>query len=381
MAARIRVGMRPPIRLAIAIIGALTLAHALAPARDVRIQDVQDHDVQNHVVRIGVLGLFHPSEFAVSAADGNAVVVHAGQETFVLERSSGVRAAEIRALAGATVVRVGPRAVHAPALTVTGRTGGPADFLLAIPGKITRRYRGTLELKLASGALVAVVTMDLETAVESVVAAEGLSGAPLEALKAQAVAARSYFAAGKGRHSGFDFCDTTHCQFLREPPVSGAAAEATSATRGLVMISQSQFFAAMYTRSCSGRTRTPVEVGLPPGSYPYYSVDCKYCREHPARWESRISARDAATLRSSNEPARLKIVRRLGWSTAPSNNFTMRKEDDQVILKGIGQGHGIGLCQSGAAAMAKEGANFQQILSHYYPNAAIGSLKRAGGLR
>jgi peptidoglycan hydrolase-like amidase len=31
--------------------------------------------------------------------------------------------------------------------------------------------------------------------------------------------------------------------------------------------------------------------------------------------------------------------------------------------------------------MAKEGANFQQILSHYYPNAAIGSLKRAGGLR
>jgi stage II sporulation protein D len=59
----------------------------------------------------------------------------------------------------------------------------------------------------------------------------------------------------------------------------------------------------------------------------------------------------------------------------------MRKEDDQVILKGIGQGHGIGLCQSGAAAMAKEGANFQQILSHYYPNAEIGSLKRAGGLR
>jgi stage II sporulation protein D len=55
----------------------------------------------------------------------------------------------------------------------------------------------------------------------------------------------------------------------------------------------------------------------------------------------------------------------------------MRNEGDQVILNGTGQGHGIGLCQSGAAAMAKEGANFQQILTHYYPNAAIASLERA----
>src|ERR1039458_7897639 len=42
--------------------------------------------------------------------------------------------------------------------------------------------------------------------------------APSEALKALAVAARSYFVAGKGRHRDFDFCDTTHCQFLREAP-------------------------------------------------------------------------------------------------------------------------------------------------------------------
>src|SRR5208283_1270192 len=65
--------------------------------------------------------------------------------------------------------------------------------------------------------LTAVVTMDLEPAVASVVAAEGTVDAPSEALKALAVAARSYFVAGKGRHRDFDFCDTTHCQFLREP--------------------------------------------------------------------------------------------------------------------------------------------------------------------
>ena len=102
--------------------------------------------------------------------------------------------------------------------------------------------------------------MDLETAVASVVAAEGTVDTPSEALKALAVAARSYFVAGKGRHRDFDFCDTTHCQFLREPPASNSAAtQAVSATRGLVITYQSAYqsqpIAAMYTRSCSGRTR------------------------------------------------------------------------------------------------------------------------------
>jgi len=357
--------MRARIKVAIAF-GALILASSLALAQD---------------VHIGVLGLFHPRQFTVSAADGNAIVVHAGQETFVLEKSSGVHAAQIRALGSMMVVRVGSHVVHTSDLTVGGRASGPADFLLAIPGKITRHYRGTLELKPGSGALVAVVSMDLETAVASVVAAESLSGAPLEALKAQAIAARSYFVAGKGRHSEFDFCDSTHCQFLRAPPGPGSAAEAASATRGLVMVYQTQPFAAMYTRSCSGRTRTPEELGLSPGPYPYYPVDCKHCREHPSRWQSRISARDAATLRGSDESSRLKMNRRLGWSTAPSNSFVRRNEGDQVMLEGTGQGHGIGLCQSGARAMAKEGANFQQILSHYYPNATVVRLERAAATR
>ncbi len=373
MRVRMKARMRMLVKIAMAF-GAPIFSGALAFTEDVRVHDVLTHDVRIEDVRIGVLGLFHPREFTVSAVEGNAIAVHAGQETFVLEKSSGVGVAEIRVVENMMAVRVGTRVVHISELTVTGRASGATDFLLAIPGKITRRYRGTLELKPVSGALVAVVRMGLETAVASVVAAEILPGAPLEALKAQAIAARSYFAAGKGRHSGFDFCDTTHCQFLREPPGPGSAAEAASATRGLVMVYRSHPFAAMYTRSCSGRTRTPADVGLAPGNYPYYSVVCKYCREHPSRWQSRISARDAATLRSSDEASRLKIDRRLGWSTALSNNFAMRKEGGHVILEGTGQGHGIGLCQSGATAMAEEGANFQQILSHYYPNAAIVSL-------
>ncbi len=129
-------------------------------------------------VRIGVLGLFHPQEFTVSTADGTALVVHAGQESFVLEKSSSIGHAEINARENGIVLRVGSRSVSAMEVTVSGRTGGSTEFLLTVPGKITRRYRGTLVVKPVSGALVAVVGMDLETAVESVVAAESLPGAP-----------------------------------------------------------------------------------------------------------------------------------------------------------------------------------------------------------
>src|SRR5271167_283192 len=127
----------------------------------------------------------------------------------------------------------------------------------------------------------------------------------------------------------------------------------------------------MYTRSCSGYTRTPAELGLAAAAYPYYSVECKYCRAHPARWSSRISAEDAAVLHASDEASRLRMDRRLGWGTVSSNDFVARIESDQIILEGIGHGHGIGLCQAGAIAMAEAGADFRQILSHYYPNATI----------
>jgi stage II sporulation protein D len=86
-------------------------------------------------------------------------------------------------------------------------------------------------------------------------------------------------------------------------------------------------------------------------------------------------------VRSSDEAARLKMDRRLGWRTVPSNSFAKRSEGDRVILEGTGEGHGIGLCQSGARAMAEEGASFQQILSHYYPNATVVSLERAASSR
>jgi hypothetical protein len=327
-------------------------------------------------VRIGVLGLFHPRQLTVTAPEGQALVVHVGQEHIVLEHSSGVHAANVRLSGTEIVLQSGARTVRAFALTVAGRENEAADFVLAVPGKIARHYRGTLEIRGEVGHLVAVVTMDRETAVASVVAAENTADTPLEALKAQAVATRSYLAASRGRHRDFDFCDTTHCQFLREPPAPATAvAQAAEATRDMVLAYEAKPFAAMFTRSCAGRTHTPAELGLPAAHYPYYSVECTYCRAHPVRWSSRISAEDAAMLRSSNEPARLRAARHLGWSTIPSNDFIVKRENGQILAEGTGQGHGIGLCQSGAKAMAADGADFRQILNHYYPNTTVVSIE------
>jgi stage II sporulation protein D len=62
----------------------------------------------------------------------------------------------------------------------------------------------------------------------------------------------------------------------------------------------------------------------------------------------------------------------------PSNNFTARTEEREVILEGVGQGHGVGFCQRGAKAMAEAGASFREIISHYFPNTTLTSLDPQG---
>jgi hypothetical protein len=327
-------------------------------------------------VQIGVLELFHPRQITLGVAKGEAIEIHADDNVFVLQANPGTSIARIEIAGDALLLEFGGRIVRAAEIRAIGRNSCAADFILAVPGRISRQYRGTLAVKAAGGVLVPIIKMDLETAVASVVQAESSPDAPLETLKAQAVVTRSYFTAGKGRHHDFDFCDLTHCQSLREPPdAESSAAIATSATRGLVILFEEKPIAAMFTRSCGGHTRTPAELGISSGAYPYFSVLCDFCYKKPVRWTRRISEQDAERLLGKGEAGRLAVDRRLGWNAIPSNNFTLRKKDGEVILRGAGQGHGVGLCQRGAKAMAEGGAGFREIISHYFPNATLNSLK------
>src|SRR5208283_1149359 len=182
-----------------------------------------------------------------------------------------------------------------------GRNQNAADFVLVVPGKLERRYRGTLDVKIVDGVLMLIITMDLETAVASVVQAESLAG--------------THFEAGAGRHAEFDFCDLTHCQFMREVPQPGSpAARAAEATRDLIITFDDKPVAAMFTRSCGGHTLTPADIGISSGGYPYFSVVCDFCYKNPVRWTRRMTAKDAAVLSDHREAGRLAVDRRLGWN-------------------------------------------------------------------
>src|SRR5260370_9611353 len=78
-------------------------------------------------------------------------------------------------------------------LRATARNNSAVSFLLTVPGKITRPYRGRIVLKATRGEVVPIITMDLETSVASAVAADSDSDAPPQALESQAVVARSEF--------------------------------------------------------------------------------------------------------------------------------------------------------------------------------------------
>ena len=326
-------------------------------------------------VRIGVLGIFHPKELLLTAEGTNELLITAGEQRLFVSARSACSVVSIRLSGEDLVFRCGGKEIRAREMRASDRNQRAIGLVLGVPGKIERRYEGTLEVKPKDGELLAVLNMDLETAVASVVQAETTAATPPEALKALAVASRSYFAAGGGRHAEFDFCDLTHCQFLREAPAkSSRGADAARATQGRVLTYNEKPVIAMFTRSCGGHTRTPREIGLPQNEYPYFSVFCEACYRDPVRWTRKVSREDAALLSGRGENGRLAAGRKLGWDAVPSNNFETREQGGEVILDGTGQGHGIGLCQRGAREMAKNGADFRAILQHYFPNTRLQQL-------
>jgi peptidoglycan hydrolase-like amidase len=247
------------------------------------------------LVSIAVFVLFHTTELWVRPASSQPILVEVGSAAFMLD---GSRVAKFH-------------------LGQTGPVRVMSDFQLSIPGKIERRFRGVLHITPSERELVATIDMDLEDAVAAVVAAESGPGATVEALKAQAVAARSFYTASNARHHDYAFCDTTHCQFLRSIPARGTPArQASDATRGLILAYQNRPFAPFYSAVCGGHTRA---LGNTTG-YPYFAVDCTYCQRNPT------------------QPIR---------------------------------GHRLGMCQSGAAGLASNGASFRTILNHYYPATTI----------
>lgn len=322
-------------------------------------------------VQIAVMGLFHPRQVVVEVMPAFPMMVESTEQRFVAG-VGGSQSILLTTTAKGIVAGANREQLKGKKVSFTARDGGDSEFWLSVPGKLRRRYRGKLAVITVRQELVPVVEMDLETAVASILAAEMPGDAPLEAMKAQAVVSRSYLQSGGHRHPYADFCDTTHCQFLRQPPApESLAALATSETKGMVLAWKGKPFAAMFSASCGGHTHSLAEVGYAVVDYPYYAVECAYCRRSPEKWSSQLNESDSVTLASGSEQRRINTGRKLGWSAVQSNTFTRKEAAGVVDINGLGRGHGVGLCQRGAVGMAQAGYDFRTILALYFPNTTI----------
>jgi len=267
-------------------------------------------------------------------------------------------------------------------------------------------------------------TLPIEDYVRSVVATEGSTENELEALKALAIASRTYAIKNMGRHErdGYDLCSTTHCQRYRptgsqsEASVSHTVIEAVEATRGdILRDSGGNVVDSYFSASCGGAT---ANMGtLWGGNAPPYlrGVKDEYCANEPHHsWTDVISQANllkalqsdrrtnvggqvhnvTVVRRDQSDRAELialegerrvtvsgwefKIVvgRALGWNILKSSRFDIARSGPNFVFRGKGFGHGLGLCQEGAHVMAARGASYNQILAKYFPTTRIAT---AGG--
>ncbi len=263
-------------------------------------------------------------------------------------------------------------------------------------------------------------TISLEDYVLGVVAAEGSTEREPEALKALAIASRTYALKNIDRHApdGYDFCTTTHCQRYRavdfESPtlVSGAALEAVQTTRGEVLLDAGNQVADSYfSASCGGATANMTSLWgakAPPYLRGMKDEYCRSDRHHD--WTDVISEQqllkatqsdprtnvgnridDVRVLRQ-DATGRAELValegerrvtvkgwdfkiivgRSLGWNLLKSSRFQISHSGSNFVFRGSGFGHGLGLCQEGAHVMAMRGASYRQILGKYFPGTTIG---------
>ena len=228
-------------------------------------------------------------------------------------------------------------------------------------------------------------------------------------------------------HRNFDVCADDHCQRYQglTLAVGEGVRKAIDQTWGLVLHYGGELCDARYSKCCGGRTEL-FSTCWEDRDYPYLQsvedpwCDCddkailsqvlndydlettdfhdweqRYTRDELSRLVARRTGIDFGTIRSL-EPVergpsgRIKYLRIIGEretrvigkelairhalseSHLKSSCFDVITEGDTIILKGRGWGHGVGLCQIGAAVMASKGIGFKQILQHYYEGAEIG---------
>ncbi|MBC5626727.1 stage II sporulation protein D [Clostridium sp. NSJ-49] len=269
-----------------------------------------------------------------------------------------------------------------------------------------------------------IVDVPLEEYICGVISNEMPATFELEALKAQAVAARTYLASKKIKNcvkaNGADICDSVHCQVYTSKEVRlelwqesdreknwNKIVEAVESTKGQVMSYQNELVLyPQFFSTSSGMTENSVDLYW--ADIPYLKSVESTGEEIAPKFESEVSmtinefinkfeeSYPQSSLNASNIESSINVISRseaggvkeiqVAGETIRgqdfrflyglnSSNFTYEINDGNIIFKCKGYGHGVGMSQWGANVMAKEGKTYNEIIKHYYTGVEITNLR------
>jgi stage II sporulation protein D len=297
----------------------------------------------------------------------------------------------------------------------------PGLIVYIAPASVPDKNSGTpLEIAVYKHMTGELVDMPVDTYVAGVVAGEMPAGFEAEALKAQAVAARSFAyekmqtGAGAESHYGADICDDpSHCQAFRQlddfafPGEREKYAEAAESTSGLVLVYDDMIAKAVYHSSSGARTENSSDV-WGGDNIPYLvsvvndepenaGLVAKPVTLRRAEIVETVSgqydgfelggaslfdcievigfteAGRAEMLRVGNIKIKATEFRRL-FGLRSTDFYIAARDEDSILVTCTGYGHGVGMSQWGAESLARGGAGYAEILKHYYPGAVLENL-------
>jgi len=283
------------------------------------------------------------------------------------------------------------------------------DVSVTVKGK-ERRYRGYVDVHVnPNGKLLVINQLDVEDYIKGVLYHEVSNRWPMEVLKVQAVAARSYAFTQMQANVKKDF-DVTNDIYSQV--YGGLTSEryrtslAVDETKGQVLTFEGKVLPTYFHATCGGHTQDAVELWPKQSWAPLKGVRCIYCRESPHYfWKRNIRLKDiqdkliakgykigliediSVTKRNNSERIiSLVITDRtkkqltisgkdfreiLGPNLIRSNNYYIVMKGYFCDFLGKGWGHGVGMCQWGAQGMSLQGFTYDKILLFYYPGSSI----------
>lgn len=276
-----------------------------------------------------------------------------------------------------------------------------------------RKFRGAIDIiRQSNQKLLAINHVNVEEYLQGVLYHEVAPWWPMEALKAQAIASRTFalYQTKANATKDYDLVSTVYAQvYGGRTSERSRTSKAIRLTKGKVLTYQNKIFPTFFHATCAGHTEAVNrlwKINLPP----LRGRDCQFCQRSPYfQWEKKLAlGRIEQTLEKAGFKVGLiksiRIIDRdisdrvtdlviistqgeieveanrfrlaVGPNIIRSANFTVQIKKDKAHFLGHGWGHGVGMCQWGAFFMSKKHFDAEQILGYYYPEAKIKNIEQ-----